>query len=224
MTELSEIDTTREKIAELGQLMYDRFLTDTAGGNISARVGDKICITAAGSGSIHRWHITAGQVLVTDLQANILEGEGKISREAKAHYALLCRYPQGTGVVHCHARNVLVFACAGIPLQPVLEVTLKFGTIPLVPYAPAHSYELAEYIAESMKGREEMISKMAALTIAPWHGLFSFGKNLDAAFDAAERIEMNAFIVLQSRLLGADPMARAAQLEKERIPFLAEKQ
>jgi L-fuculose-phosphate aldolase len=220
MVDFSAVEETRDKIAELGRLMYDRFMTDSAGGNISARVGDLVCVTAAGCGCDHRWRITAEQVLVTDLDGNVVEGEGKISREAKAHYALYRDYAEGTAVVHCHARNVLVFACAGMSLPPVLEATLKFGTIPVVPYAPAHSNELAEHIAASMKGREGMIAKMAALTIAPWHGLFSFGKSLDAAFDAAERTEVNAMVALQGRLLGVDLAARTAQLEKERIPFL----
>jgi L-fuculose-phosphate aldolase len=200
--------------------MFDRFLTDTAGGNISARVGDLVCITMAGCGSNYRWRITADQVLVTDLSGNILKGNGKISREAKAHYRLYECSSVGQAVVHCHARNVLVFACAGLPIVPCLESTLKFGTIPVCQYAPAHSDELAEDIANSMKGRESQITKMAALTMAPWHGLFSFGKTLDAAFDAAERTEVNAYIALQSRLLGVDMPARLAQLEKERIPFL----
>ncbi len=216
----SQVQETREKIAELGRLMYDRFLTDSAGGNISARVGGLVCITSAGCGSNHRWRIAAEQVLVTDLNGNVVEGEGKISREAKVHYALLCRYAEGTAVVHCHARNALAFACAGLPLPPVLEATLKFGVTPVVPYAPAHSDELAEYVAGSIKGRESLVSKMAALTLAPWHGLFSFGKTLDAAFDAAERMEVNAMVALQTRLLGVEPAARTAQLEQERIPFL----
>jgi L-fuculose-phosphate aldolase len=219
--EVSEmIEETRIKIAELGQLMFDRFLTDTAGGNISARVGDLVCITMAGCGSNYRWRITADQVLVTDLSGNVIKGQGKISREAKTHYRLYQCYSEGQAVVHCHARNVLVFACAGLPIAPCLESTLKFGTIPVCQYAPAHSDELAEHIAASMEGRESQITKMAALTIAPWHGLFSFGKNLDTAFDAAERTEVNAQVALHSHLLGVDMPARLAQLQKERIPFL----
>jgi L-fuculose-phosphate aldolase len=220
INDTADIQETRLKIAALGQLMFDRLLTDTAGGNISARVGDLVCITMAGCGSNYRWRITPEQVLVTDLQGNVLLGEGKISREAKAHYRLYQCYPAGQAVVHCHARNVLVFACAGIPLAPCLEGTLKFGTIPVCQYAPAHSDELAEHIAASMQGREGQIAKMAALTMAPWHGLFSFGKNLDTAFDAADRTEVNAHVALQSRALGVDLPARLAQLEQERIPFL----
>lgn len=41
------IHATRARIAELGRLMYERYLTDASGGNISARVGDLVCITPA---------------------------------------------------------------------------------------------------------------------------------------------------------------------------------
>jgi L-fuculose-phosphate aldolase len=220
MDDSSLVEETRIKIAELGRLMFDRFLTDTAGGNISARVGSRVCITMAGCGSKHHWDISRNQVLVTDMEGNVIEGEGKISREAKAHYQLYRRYSEGQAVVHCHARHVLVFACAGVPIAPCLEATLKFGVTPVVEYAPAHSDELAVNIAASMAGRESLITEYAALSVAPWHGLFSFGKNLDAAFDAAERIEINAFISLQSRLIGVDLSARSSQLNNERIRFL----
>ena len=218
-TELS-IEETREKIVEFGRLMYDRFMTDTAGGNISARIGDKVCITMAGCGSKHRWRITKDQVLVTDLDGNILEGEGKISREAKAHYRLYQNFEEGKALVHCHARNVLVFACAGQPMQPVMESALKFGEVPVCGYGPAHSDELADFVVASMKGREAIIKKQAALTMAPWHGLFSFGIDLDAAFDAAERIEVNAHLILASKTLGVDLPARYEALQTERKPFL----
>ena len=35
-----QISETRAKIAEIGKLLFDRQLTDTAGGNISARAID----------------------------------------------------------------------------------------------------------------------------------------------------------------------------------------
>jgi len=220
MKDSMEVENMRVKIAELGRLMFDRILTDTAGGSISARVGDLVCITMAGCGSTYRWNITAEQVLVTDLEGTVVAGQGKISREAKAHYRLYQNYAVGQAVVHCHAPHVLTFACAGIPLAPCLESTLKFGVIPVCEYAPAHSDELAEFVAASMKGREGQVSKMAALTMAPWHGLFSFGKNLDAAFDAADRTEANAKISLNSRLLGVDLPAQLARLEAARAAFM----
>jgi L-fuculose-phosphate aldolase len=76
---------TRARIAELGQLMFDRKLTDSAGGNISVRTGDHVCITPRYAGSKYQWRLRPEQVLVTDFDGNKLEGEGEISREAKVH-------------------------------------------------------------------------------------------------------------------------------------------
>ena len=194
-----QIDATREKIAGLGAMLFDRFLTDSAGGNISARVGDLVCITSRFCGQKYRWHIRPEQVLVVDLDGKILDGEGDISRESKVHLRLYKEFPMGTGVVHCHPRNVLAFCAAGKPIRPVLEATWKFGEIKVVPYAPAHSADLANYIVGGIRGQEARIQKQAAAVLARWHGLFVLGKDLDAAFDAAERIDNNARIILLSR-------------------------
>jgi L-fuculose-phosphate aldolase len=191
----------RTKIAAIGRLLFDRQLTDAAGGNISSRVGDLICITPRYSGSKYQWRLRPEQVVVSDLQGNYLEGEGEISREAKVHFRLYQEFPDGKAVVHSHARNALVFAAACRPIEPVLEDTLKFGTIQVAKYAPAHSSDLAEFIAELIRGQEARIRKQAAAVLAPYHGLFVLGKNLDAAFDATERIDVNARCILLSRLL-----------------------
>ena len=208
----------RLKVAEIGRLMFERQLTDAAGGNVSARVGDLVCITPRYAGSKHQWRLRPDQVIVSDLNGNHLEGEGVISREARVHYRLYQEFTDGTAVIHGHARNALVFAAARRPIEPVLEDTLKFGTIQVSKYAPAHSNDLAESIAEVIRGQEERIRKQAAGVLAPWHGLFVLGKDLDAAFDAAERIDVNARCILLSRLLPGDespsPQAMRAELEE----------
>jgi ribulose-5-phosphate 4-epimerase/fuculose-1-phosphate aldolase len=96
----------------------------------------------------------------------------------------------------------MVFVAAGQPIEPILEATLKFGTIPVVKnFAPAHSEKLADGIAEALQGKDAEIRKYAAAVMAPWHGLFVVGKDLDAAFDLTERIDTNAYCILMSRLL-----------------------
>ena len=198
------IQEMRAKIAELGALMFDRHLTDMAGGNISARVGDVICITPRYAGSKFRWQLRPEQVLVMDLQGKQLEGEGEASREAKVHVRLLNEFPDGKAVVHGHARNALVFCAAGQPIPPVLEDTLKFGEIKVAEFAPAHSLQLADNIAAVLRGQESRIRTQAAAVVAPWHGLFVLGKDLDAAVDAIERIDTNARCILLGRLLAVD--------------------
>ena len=199
------LSQTRKKIADIGQIVFERHLTDAAGGNISVRVGDLVCITPRFSGSKRRWHLQPNEVLVSDLSGNQLDGDGEISREAKVHFALYQQFPDVNAVLHSHARNAMAFVAAGQPIEPILEATLKFGTIPVSRFSPAHSEKLAEAIAESFRGREEAIRKYAASVIAPWHGLFTVGKDLDAAFDLTERIDTNAYCILMSRLLPEGP-------------------
>ncbi len=200
-----QLSKTRNKIAGIGKIVFDRHLTDAAGGNISVRVGDLVCITPRFSGSKRRWHLQPNEVLVSDLSGNQLDGDGEISREAKVHFALYQNFPDARAVIHSHARNVMTFVAAGQPIEPILEATLKFGTIPVSRFSPAHSEKLAEAIIEAFQGKDEAIRKYAAAVMAPWHGLFTVGRDLDAAFDLTERIDTNAYCILMSRLLPEGP-------------------
>ena len=196
------LSQTRSKIAETGRMVFERHLTDAAGGNISVRVDEAtVCITPRYSGSRRHWQLQTNQVLVSDMHGNKLDGDGDVSRESKVHYRIYQEFPDARAVLHSHARNVMVFVASGQPIEPVLEATLKFDTIPVTQFAPAHSEKLADAIAEGLRGKDEYIRKYATAVMAPWHGLFVVGKDLDAAFDLTERIDTNAYCILMSRLL-----------------------
>ena len=191
----------RQKIADIGRLMYSRKLTDSAGGNISVRAGELVCITPRYAGAKFRWELRPEQVLVCDLDGKKLEGEGDISREAKVHLSLLREFPDQNAVVHGHAQNALIFCAAGLPIEPVMEDTLKFGKVDICKYAPAHSEDLSKFIVEKMKENAEALKKGSAGVLAPWHGLFVLAKDLDMAYDSFERIDGNAHIILMSSIL-----------------------
>ena len=197
---------TRLKIVDIGRLLYDRYLTDAAGGNVSARAGDLICITPRFSGSKYQWRLRPEQILIIDLAGNKVEGEGEISREVRVHLHLYRDFPDGMAVVHSHPRNVMVFATAGHSILPVWEGTLKFGEIRVCKFAPAHTPDLAESVAAIMHGQEVALHKQAIGVIAPAHGLFVLGKSLAAAYDATERIEGSAYSILMSKFLPNGPI------------------
>jgi L-fuculose-phosphate aldolase len=210
------ITKLRSQIAEIGALMYERHLTDSAGGNISARAGDLICITPRYSGSKYRWQLCPEQVLVVDSDGKKLDGEGEISREARVHLKLLAEFPMAGAVVHGHAQNALVFCCAARPIPAILEDTLKFGQIEVTEFAPAHSPKLADNIYKLMLGQEERIRKQAAAILAPWHGVFVLGKDLDAAYDTIERVDTNARCALLLTLI-AEKSASSALVVNEAL-------
>ncbi len=196
------ITAMRAKIARFGALLFERHLTDAGGGNISVRVGEYILLTPRYSGQKYQWRLQPEDVLVVDMNRHIVDGSGELSRETKVHFTLHQEFgAHGTAVIHAHARNILVFAAMNRPMPPVLEATQKFGTVPVVAYAPAHSADLATNVAGGIRGQESRISKQAAGVIAPWHGIFMIGKDLEATFDAVERLDTNAYCILMGQML-----------------------
>ena len=205
----SDVWDARALVAHIGRMLFDRHLTDAGGGNISLRVGDVFCMSPTLAGQMKQWQLAPEDVLVVGEDGEILHGDGGLTRESAVHFGLHKRFSHyGAAVIHAHPRNLLVFACANMAMPPVMEATRKFGVTPVIEYAPAHSPKLGERIAATMRGREEMIAKHAAGALAPWHGLFLMGKNLQAALDAVERLDTNAYMLLMAGRLGASPLMR----------------
>jgi L-fuculose-phosphate aldolase len=197
----------RDLVARVGAIMFERKLTDLAGGNISVRVEDKIAMSPSYSGARKFWRLKPEDVLVLDLEGKLLSGDGKISREAPVHIKLLTSFfPQCQAVIHAHPRNIMVFCAARQVIPPVLENTYKFGEIKLAEYARGgvQSRQLAENVFKALCGQEKRMAGQAAAVMVPWHGLFAAGKDLYAVMDAVDRIETNARCILMGRVLLAD--------------------
>ncbi len=197
MISYTRIQETRELMAEIGRLMFERQLTDAAGGNLGVRLDDFILMTPRYAGSRWRWRLHPRQILVFDLEGNLLDGEGEVSREARVHFTLLREfYPEGAAVVHAHPRNILVFCAHRVPLPSMLEATDVFGTVPLIPGAPSHTQALADQIAQALEARREILRRYAAAVLAPRHGIFILAKDLDTGYEALERLESSAYCAL----------------------------
>ncbi|HNN13054.1 MAG TPA: class II aldolase/adducin family protein [Anaerolineales bacterium] len=199
----NDILEMRKAIAEIGAVMYERFLTDAAGGNVSVRMGDVILMTPRYAGSKWHWNLKPENILILDLEANKIEGEGEVSREVRVHKDLLNRfYPDGTAVVHGHARNTLVFCAVEKPIPSMLYSTDKFGKeVGFVPDAPAHTQDLAVHVCAAMEGQLDRVKKQAAVVLAPRHGIFAFAKDLESGYDAIDRVENSAYCALMAKLI-----------------------
>jgi len=194
----------RELVAQVGKIMLERNLTDLAGGNISVRVDDRVIMSPSYAGTRKFWQLKPEDVLVLDLKGNLIEGEGKISREAPTHLKLLNGfYPRGQAVIHAHARNIMVFCATRQPIPPVLEYAYKFGEIKLAEYARGgvQNEQLAENVYLALSGQEGKMAEQAAGVMVPWHGLFAVGKDLYSVLDAVERIEVNARCIIYGKML-----------------------
>jgi L-fuculose-phosphate aldolase len=189
----------RPLMVEMAHLLYSRYLTNSAGGNMSCRVADRIYITPRGLGSQHRWQLREEMVLVFDADLNPLEGDPCMaSRESRMHFACYRRFPQVNGVIHAHPRYLSVFAAAGKPITPTNEYTKKFGTVEVVPPLPSHSQALADAVVEKLAPRQEEMEGHGLGLILAWHGVVTVGRDLADAYDTLERLEWSAHTLLVS--------------------------
>ncbi len=195
------MQTIPEQIAYIGKRLFERRLTDMSGGNISARGENTIYISPRFAGSKKHWQLEPGDIISGPIGTDDLLQHPLFSREGKAHLAIYRNFPDVGAVIHAHPFHVLPFCAARRPIEPVLEGTQKFGVIDVVPYAPAHSADLANNIVAGLCGKEERIRKQAAGLILPTHGIIVAGKDIFAAIDAIERIDWNAYCILAQKSL-----------------------
>lgn len=195
------MQTIPEQIAYIGQLMFERNLTDIAGGNISAREGDKIYITPRYAGSKWHWHLAAEEILSGPINTDELADHPSFSREGISHLGVYRAFPEAQAIIHAHPPYVLAFCVAEKPIHPVLNAVQKYGTLTYIDHTPPYSQEQADSIIANLRGKEELIQKAAAAVLMPQHGIFIAGKDLWAAIDALERINTNAMCVLAQKML-----------------------
>jgi L-fuculose-phosphate aldolase len=187
----------RPAMVDIARLLYERRLTNSAGGNISCRVGDCIYITPRYLGSRHRWVLHEEMVLVFDRDFNVLEGDpAQVSRESAMHFSCYRHFASIGGIIHAHPQYLTVFASAGKPVLPVNQYTEKFGTVEVVPNIPSHSQDLADAVVAKLQPRADALEKHGLGLILAWHGVVVVGRNLDDAYDTLDRLEWSAQTLL----------------------------
>jgi L-fuculose-phosphate aldolase len=184
-------------MVEIAQLLYTRKLTNSAGGNLSCRVGDYIFISPRYLGSRYRWRLREDMVLVYDRDFNIVEGDpANLSREGALHFSCYRNFDAIHGVIHAHPQYLTVFASAGKPVTPVNQYTEKFGAMDVVANLPSHSQELADAVVEKLRPRADALDKHGLGLILAWHGVVVVGRSLDDAYDTLDRLEWSAQTLL----------------------------
>lgn len=194
----------RAKIFEIGRLIYDRNLSDAAGGNLSCRHAGKIYLTPRYMGEQHRYNVQHDEIIATNLDGSIVEGDpAMITREGSAHYAVYRKYPQVNGIIHAHPRNILPFATVGVTIPPITEMLEHFGVgeIEICERADPATPRLAETILDYLSRKEEALNRFGAAVMIPKHGILVAGKDLDYAYAILESIETAAYVYMHSCIL-----------------------
>jgi L-fuculose-phosphate aldolase len=125
---------TRQELIEVARLVYDRYLTNAAGSNFSGRASPTtVYLTPTGNAKRNRLRMRPDDLLLVDLEGNILDGEGKLSRSWPTHQLIYREFDYIGAVIHAHPQLATVFSCRTEPMLPLLDAMQKYGPIPVLP-------------------------------------------------------------------------------------------
>ena len=186
----------RAELVRLHRLLVQYELVVWTGGNISQRVDDNSFLIKPSG--VHYENLTSGDMVLCNLEGEVIEGKHSPSSDTAAHAYVYKHMPEVGGVVHTHSNYACAFAAVGKPIPCVLTaIADEFGgEIPLGPFAIIGDDSIGRGIVETLSGHR------SKAVIMKNHGVFTIGKDAEAAVKAAVMTEDNAKSVLLAEQLG----------------------
>jgi L-fuculose-phosphate aldolase len=177
-------------------------------GNVSCRWHSGMLITPTG---MPYEELKPADIVFVDGNGESPARARKPSSEWRFHLSAYKARPDMGAVVHTHSLHATVLACAHKPIPAFHYMIAIAGgpDIPLIPYAPFGTQELAALVADGLQERN-------ALLMAN-HGQIAIAKDLDSALELATEVEVLAeqfYKVLtlgKPKVLGRKAMADVLQ-------------
>ncbi|KRB76247.1 aldolase [Nocardioides sp. Root190] len=169
----------RASVADAARQLADAGLLVSTAGNVSAREGDLVAVTATG---VVLGRCTPDDVTVVDRHGEVVEGRLAPTSELALHLGVYDARPSEVAVVHTHAPFATAIACVldELPVLHYQQLSLG-GAIRVASYATFGTDELAAGVLAALDGR------CAALMAN--HGSVTVGSSLGAAVENALLLE-----------------------------------
>lgn len=152
-------------------------------GNASILNEDKKLVYIKESGKPMAF-VTKSDLLAIDMNGNVLEGNGKPSKEFRFHLGIYKKRKDVKAIIHAHSPYATAFAIAGkeIPLKtaPGIAVLKK---VPMIDYCPPGSEDLAAKVIACFGDGEVQVALLKG------HGTVAVGKNMIEACKITEWTE-----------------------------------
>lgn len=208
MTSTSPFIAVRESVAAASRALAAAGLLVGTAGNVSARDGDHVAITATGAVLAEA---TAETVTVVDLDGRVVAGDLAPTSELALHLGIhRAAGPLGiTAVAHTHAptATALGLVLDELPVVHYQQLALG-GPIRVAPFHPFGSPELATGVGAALDGR------LAALMAN--HGAIALGATMPNAVEHAILLEWLCELYWRAAAIGA-PRALDAQQQHDVI-------
>ncbi|BDP44171.1 L-ribulose-5-phosphate 4-epimerase (plasmid) [Deinococcus aetherius] len=165
-------------------------------GNISARAGEHMVIKPSG---VTFEDLTPQSMVVTDMEANVVEGDFSPSSDTATHAYIYRHLPEVGGIVHTHSPYATAWAANAREIPCILTAMAdEFGgPIPCGGFALIGGEEIGAEVVRVLRGHR------SPAIILQNHGVFTVGKTPGAALKAAVMCEDVARTVFLAFQLGA---------------------
>ena len=204
MSKLSYMEM-RQEMCATAQNMWNRRLTNAAGGNFAVRVDEnRILVTPSLMSERKHCQLEPEDILLIDYDENILEGSGRLSRETSMHVKLLSDFQYIGATIHAHPFYCMPFVAFSQPIPNVTEATMGRGYVDCIPWTKAYTEALAANVHAFFAERRELAELKPIGMIMPKHGVVVSGPDIYGAYSMLERIEADAFCVLAKGVLWPD--------------------
>ena len=198
------LEQMKQSVYEANRLLKDSGLVVLTWGNVSQIDRETGYIVIKPSG-VDYSAMTAEDMVVVDLDANVIEGKLKPSSDLPTHIELYKAFPDIGGITHTHSRWATIFSQAGAPI-PALGTThadVFYGSVPvtrkMTPEEIAGQYEkeTGKVIVEAFSAINP--NEIPAVLVHS-HGPFIWGKDAMKSVENAitlEEVAMMSYYTLQ---------------------------
>ncbi len=176
------LEQLREQLYVLHQELPRNGLVTWTSGNVSARDPETGLVVIKPSG-VRYENLRAEDMVVVDLEGKRIEGTLKASSDTASHLYIYRQRPDVFGIVHTHSPYATAFAAVGRPIPVYLTAMAdEFGgPIPCGGFALIGGEEIGKVVVEAIGDSPAVLLKN--------HGVFTVGKNAEAAVKAAVMVE-----------------------------------
>lgn len=194
----------RQRMAKVYGLVFDRRLTNFAGGNMTVQASDEsVYITRSGATRNQLGHMEPDDIIHVTFGGEILDGVGPLSVEFECHTRILQTFDAAQAVIHTHSPYATMMAARMEPIPAIIDSMLAYGETPIVD--DTYRYSTTPFIDDIVTLLDKapsMGARGGAAVMYPRHGVLSVHRSLELAIDLAERVEWNAMAVAWDRAMG----------------------
>lgn len=195
----------RQELTKYGRRVAETGLVAGAGGNISARDGDRIWMKPSGFAMDE---LTTDNLCAIDVSTGAqLGGEHRPTSEINMHLAIYRERPDVMAVFHTHSAWASGVISAGVELKPMFaEFVNDLGRVGTVSYVTPTTQRLADAVGEKSRDCDTIFMVN--------HGVLAVGANAKEAFYRVAVVEDAAKSLVAASIVGTPSFLTDEQAEE----------